>query len=349
MAQQYDTASTTQWHRLLGTLLEHFLTPVGIEVSTNIEVMSSPPEADILLLRRHDPHWTKEQKARLPDGIRDSNASHILIEFKYTESLNEQVIHQSLGYDYFYRESRKLKRHSLQTVAVSAQTPHRKTLKRLGYEPTAHPGVYRSSFVLIEHILLLVSNELADEPHNAPIKCFASRKAVKEKALRQLHTPKWDKTPSAFWWFVDGLFNFWFERQGGKNMPQEQPVTPEFITQLGKQMVSQIIAHIPPESLLEQIPHQELIRHLSPEEFLQVIPHQEILRLFSLEERLSGLNPEERLSGLNPEERLRDLDIEFLEQYLEERKRQKHEQKEIQAEKEQTQDSQQDTSQTGTI
>ncbi len=81
-------SSKTQWHALLGRLLETLLTPVGIDVSTNVAVMSSPPEADILLLRRHRAHWSAEQMARLPDGIRNSAASHVLIEFKYTESQN---------------------------------------------------------------------------------------------------------------------------------------------------------------------------------------------------------------------------------------------------------------------
>ncbi len=84
MSTHTSSSSAIQWHRLLGTLLERFLTPVGIDVSTNVEVMSSPPEADILLLRRQGRQWSEEQKARLPDGIRDSDAKHILIEFKYT-------------------------------------------------------------------------------------------------------------------------------------------------------------------------------------------------------------------------------------------------------------------------
>lgn len=39
----------------------------------------------------------------LPDGIRDCNANHILIEFKYTESLTADAIRQAVSYEYFYR------------------------------------------------------------------------------------------------------------------------------------------------------------------------------------------------------------------------------------------------------
>jgi len=74
----------TFWHRLLARLLELILSPLGIEVHPDVSVMTAPPEADILLLRRKTGRWTKAQRAHLPDGIRDSQASHILIEFKYS-------------------------------------------------------------------------------------------------------------------------------------------------------------------------------------------------------------------------------------------------------------------------
>lgn len=161
MNDNSSESSKTQWHTLLGTLLETLLTPVGIDASTNVAVMSCPPEADILLLRRHRHQWTAEQMARLPDGIRNSAASHILVEFKYTESLNDRAMRQAIGYDYFYQEAHELKRHELQTVVVSAKTPRDETLQRFGYDKTVWPGVYRSHIPVLEEALLLVLNDLA--------------------------------------------------------------------------------------------------------------------------------------------------------------------------------------------
>ena len=77
----------TRWHRLLGTLLEYLLTPVDISVHCDVKVMVNPPEADILLLRRETAQWTEQQRLRLPDGIRNTRAQHILLEFKYSESV----------------------------------------------------------------------------------------------------------------------------------------------------------------------------------------------------------------------------------------------------------------------
>ncbi|RKZ85568.1 MAG: hypothetical protein DRR19_16195 [Candidatus Parabeggiatoa sp. nov. 1] len=56
--------------------LEWDLSPVDISVSPELRVMSMPLRVDILLLRGNQPTWTAEQLERLPDGIRQSQASH---------------------------------------------------------------------------------------------------------------------------------------------------------------------------------------------------------------------------------------------------------------------------------
>ncbi len=131
--------SKTRWHRLLGTLLEQLLTPVGINVQCDVKVMSEPPEADILLLRRQNRLWTKVQKQRLADGIRDTRASHILLEFKYTESVNEKAFRQAIAYDYFYKTANRLKDGQVQSFLVSAKTPRAATLKNSGYRQGRQP------------------------------------------------------------------------------------------------------------------------------------------------------------------------------------------------------------------
>ena len=69
------------WHHLFGKLLELLLVPTGIDVLVDVKVMDSPPEADVILLRREGNTWTNEQRQYLPDGIRDVSVQHVLIEF----------------------------------------------------------------------------------------------------------------------------------------------------------------------------------------------------------------------------------------------------------------------------
>jgi hypothetical protein len=88
-----NQTSRTLWHRLLGQLLQYLLPPVGISVHVDLPLMADSPEADILILRREHAQWTPEQFLLLPDGIRQSQASHILVEFKYTDSATTRILY----------------------------------------------------------------------------------------------------------------------------------------------------------------------------------------------------------------------------------------------------------------
>ncbi len=231
MSDKCDLASTkpkTQWHELLGKLLKDVLSPVNIHVSTEVRVMSESPKVDILLLRRDEPQWTAAQFALLPDGIRDTKASNILLEFKYTESLNDEAVQQTLGYDFFYRQHTDLSRDQVRSFLLSAKKPQHSTLKKLGYQSTAHPGVYRSQFRLIRHMILLSLNELSNEPHNAFVKCFASHLQEKEKAFNLLDKMDSNLLPKPLRWFIEGLKGLWFTLKKGEDKMVE--LTPEQIT-----------------------------------------------------------------------------------------------------------------------
>jgi hypothetical protein len=286
----------TSWHRLLARLLEIVLTPVDIEVQPNVEVMTDPPEADILLLRRNTLNWTAEQRARLPDGIRDSEASHILIEFKYTQSFNEEALNQALGYDFFYKKAKKLPPFEVQTVLLSARKPHLNTLTSLGYQLTEYSGVYRSQTPIFRNVLLLSLNELSNEPNNLWIKCFASRQTVKKQTLEKLSALGLVSIASELTWFIAGLMEVWFgTARGEKKMSID--ITPEDVTELGKQLG---------EFWLAGLTVDDLLARFGPEE---VLPH------FKPADRLAGLEPKEVLSHFKPEE---------LEDYLKQLKKQQH-------------------------
>ncbi len=90
-------------------------------------------------------------------------------------------------------------------------------------------------------------------------------------------------------------------------MSHKHTITPEFITEMGKLAVSQILSALPPEELLKQVPYQELLKHLPPEERLEGVSHQDMLK------------------QLSPEERLKDLKIADIERYLDRVKQQQSE------------------------
>jgi len=200
-----DSNTKTRWHLLLGTLLEYLLPPVGIQVSIEPPVMSDPPKADIILLRRDTDDWTPEQKARLPDGIRDSQASHILLEFKYTESITTDALQQILGYEFFYRKAQNLKPEQLACFLISAKKPQTATLSKFDYQATKQQGVYQSSNLLLQKIPLISLNELPNNSHNAWLRCFASKYAEKRKAFQCIEPEEIGQTNLKLYWFVSGL------------------------------------------------------------------------------------------------------------------------------------------------
>lgn len=269
------TSSKTRWHRLLGSVLEQLLTPVGITVHTDVPVMSDPPEADIVLLRRHSRTWTPEQLARLPDGIRHSRASHILIEFKYTESVNEDALLQILGYDTFYKRAKHLSAGEVQSVLVSAKTPQADTLTEWGYVETAWPGVYRTSDRVFGRILLLALNQLTAEPHNACFKCFASRTSEKQKAFKTLFGSCVTFLKDRLERLVTGLYQHWFSHAEEEFM--KQPLTPERVMEIGKQWIEAHLARLPVEERLKGLKPQEVFNHFSPQERLMGLTPQDIL------------------------------------------------------------------------
>lgn len=260
----------TQWHQLVGKLYELLLAEFEVEVLTDFKLMSEPPRADIIIIRRQTGAWTTRELARLPDGVRHSQASHLIIEFKYSESLRAEVVEKAFGYDIFYRETQKLSTEQVSTFVLSAKTPRTEVLTMYGYEASEWPGVYFSKLPLVKRVGMLLLNELRDAPHNAFTQCFASRQQVKQDAFTTLGHEADEAITGELLSFLAGLQKHWLKK-GDEIM--SEGLTPEKVLELGQEVLK--------EALLKQL---------------------------TLEERLMGLKPEERLMGLKPEERLVGLE-----------------------------------------
>ena len=303
----------TKWHMLFGKLLEELLVPVGIDVYTEFPLMSNPPEADILLLKKNRKGWSQDQLKLLPDGIRDRPADHILIEFKYTESINEKAIKQTLGYDIFYKRSHKLPDNKVATFLVSAQKPGNKILNKFEYRFCEKPGLYKSNNYLLERIPLLSLNELENTPHNVFFKCFASRKKEKKNAFDVIRSHGLETYQASFQWFIAGLWENWFNIGGSK---MEEGLTPERVIEIGKMWGKAYLSSLPPEERLAGLKPEDRLAGLRPEDRLAGLRPEDRLSGLRPEDRLAGLRPEDRLAGLKPKDRLAGLTIKEIEEYL---------------------------------
>ncbi len=281
---QNPPAAPIAWHRLLGEVLEKLLTPVGLSVYTELSLMNRPPRADVLILRRKQARWTAAQLERLPDGVRESQASHILLEFKYTESLTAIASRQALAYDLFYKQTQELTDSDVQTVLLCAKQPLAGHLKKYGYVKTSLPGVYHSDWHFwLPPVILLSLNELSDAPHNAWVKCFASQLKEKRKAftiLQQLVTT-W-KLPRRLIFFLDALRAMWFPFLFGGIMKSK--LIDEDLTDVGPHW-KQIV--------LQALTIEDLLAYFSPNEVLAQFKPKDVVAQFKPKDLLAQLKPED--------------------------------------------------------
>ena len=302
-----------RWHRLLGALLDAVLSPVGISVETDIPVTAEPPRADILLLRRDQPHWNEAQRQRLADGLRDTDADHLLIEFKYTEGLTESAFVQLLSYDYFYRRHRRLSRNDVACFLVSATTPRSDLLTRLGFHPTDRAGVYGGNdHPLLTAMQVILLNELSPTAHNSFLKCFASRRKEQEVSFRVLQH---NEVLGSSLRIERLLYGLW--RLLMKNAPELQEITPEYVMQLGQELIDAVLEATPADKAMKHFTVEERLTGLDPKEFLAGLDPKERLAGLDLKEFLAGIDPQERLAGLDLKDRLAGLTPDQIRRYLE--------------------------------
>lgn len=247
----------TPWHRFLARGLEDTIGRERVFVKSESPIGSEPPKVDTVLLRRETPTWTEVQRALLPDGIRDTDASTILIEFKYTQSLTLDALWQAVGYDYFYRTNHELSQEEVRTFILCAKTPQAERLAAFGFEATELPGVYRSTNIYVAHITILALNQLRNEPHNALVKAFASRSKEKAKAFRLLR--RFWQLSAELLLLLQALQVVWSLPEGAT---MSEILTPERVLELGQEWKRLLIQQTPNaemKALLSTELKQELI------------------------------------------------------------------------------------------
>ena len=190
----------------------------------------------------------------LADGLRDLGADHILAELKITESLNEGVLSQLAVYDHLYLNTEKLERRQLQSVLISSKTPERKFLERFAFEPVGSVGVYESKPTWGGVLRLILLNELADAPQNAPLKCFASRQEERKKGFETIKHAGLFRLSDAFSQIIIGLWRL--QMKGSLNSPAMEGVTPEQVAQLGREWL-EFAVDVTPEEELFALPRLE--------------------------------------------------------------------------------------------
>ena len=266
----------TLWHDWFGNLFKVSLIPTGLEVETDAPVMQKLPEADIVIIRRSGTRWTKEQLKRLPDGIRHTQAKHVLIELKYTESINVDAICQIAGYYKFYKIQHNLtKKKELKCFLVSSKTPRKSTLQRFLYHQTRYPGVYTSQFPLFDLFPIISLNDLSNAPQNILFKLFASKKKSSINAIQKVKSDLYDQLPEPLKTFLTDYINRYIII--GRDDMDYLNMTTEERNQFRLEWIAK---HKPPD----------ILDYFSTSELLSERSASEVLANYSTDQILSGLS-----------------------------------------------------------
>jgi hypothetical protein len=258
----------TRWHQIFATILKEWLTPVGITVQTEIPVSSEPPKADIVLLTK-TAKKTNAQYMRLSDGLRDSKATHLLLEFKFTESFNLTAVHQTLAYQFFYQSGQNLKHHELDCFILSSKTPRKKTLQETGYYTTDIKGIYKSNLPLFSEITLLSLNDLSDEPQNIPLKLFASHRHQMQNAYQAIQENKLPEMTKKLGWLFRGFWAIILGRGKKKMETDMDELTAEMLEEEGREWGSFWMANLSAEEKLKNVSVEEKLKDVSAKDLIE--------------------------------------------------------------------------------
>lgn len=147
-------------------------------------VRAVQPKIDLLIRCNSPEGWNTEQRRRLPDGLRRTNATHILLNFAESQVNEESPFKHLLACGWLYQESHHLKYQDVLLVVVFTREPDRNLLSEFGFVATKLPGIYRSSLPLIKNQKVMVLSELSNAPYNALFKCFARNQKSRQEAYQ---------------------------------------------------------------------------------------------------------------------------------------------------------------------
>jgi len=307
-----NTVSQTS-HALFGSMMKESLIPLNLEVETSYEVGKGPPKLDVLIIRRTGPRWSKAQLEFLPDGIRQSNCKHVIVELKYTESINPVAIFQTLGYLASYVKLKALKMENVRAFIASSKSPQDRVLEQINFEKSDIKGVYRSKDILLTPIQLISLNDLSDAHYNLWIKLFSSKNKQKFSVLKKLISLGLKKFGRDLLIIFIKILNFWNDT-GEITMKQiKQKVLNDTAT-LNDKEIAFFLSLFKPEDLLRGLNPEDVFKQYRPEERLRGLKPEDVFKQYK---------PEDIFKQYKPEDRLKGLDLKTIETYLAKAKKQK--------------------------
>jgi len=141
---------------------------------------------DILFTSKASGGWDAEARKLMPDGLRHSNAEHIIINFAYDLIDTDLPFIRTLANGILYREEHDLSQDDVLLALAFTKHPDPRILDELEYYPTKRPGIYRSRMPIFSDQIVMVLDELSNTLWNASFKCFSRSQKSRQDAYKLL-------------------------------------------------------------------------------------------------------------------------------------------------------------------
>lgn len=292
----------TWWHPLLARLLDHVLAS-AYTVREEVAVGKVPLRVDILLIRREEGELSEASRRDLAVLVPRLNR-FTLVQFKGpTDTLQQGDLALLVGCTYLWHSQQveliPQREISLIVLAPTLNQPLRRELQALGGQAVSEEerGVYcLPGLPFAAH---LVETDVMAQ-RGEPLLSLVSREFLRhrDRIIEQLTRTGHG---ALLWYMLQQVQQF---RSLGEDFAMQHKDS-EYLGEVEEELLTTVLAAIPPEKRLRGLAPEERLRGLAPEEEEELVSS--VLAAIPPEKRLRGLAPEERLRGLAPEERLRGL------------------------------------------
>ena len=277
----------------------------------------------MLIIRRTGQRWSKAQLEFLPDGIRQSSCKHVILELKYTESVNRVAIFQTLGYLGSYVKLKSLQVENVCCFLVSSKKPQQNVLEKIGFVPTDIKGVYQPQDNRLMPIQLISLNELSNAPYNLWIKLFSSKISQRFDVLNHIMSQNFNQFNKGLIIVFIKIIKFWniigetsMKRIQKKIVYDTEDLTDEDIA------IFFTLFRIKPEMAMKQFKPEDIVKQFKPEDVVKQFKPEDVVKQFKPEDVFKQFKPEDVVKQFKPEDLLKGLDPEIVEAYLKKTKKQ---------------------------
>jgi hypothetical protein len=279
------------WHRLFGLTLCDYFTGTPYVVELEKDIARKRQVLDVLIIRGDAADAAPPAAPEPCDGLEGLRPHNLLTYKSGQESLDAWALEELIGHYVNYRKAFASQVPAEDFGLFAVSTRHPRELFRQVAAERVKDGVYRLR-ALSRELTLIVPREVDPHPRNALWALFSFEAGRIRQGAQAYHWRQPDHVP---------VLHDIFHRYQELGIPMSYT-----FDDFRRDLVREVLPHIPPEEVLRQYDTKEVLGRYAPEQ------------------RLSGLAPEERLSGLQPEDILDGLDdvtVARLQALLEQRRR----------------------------